>query len=88
MKKLVMGSFLALASATASSAEATLSTFAVDRVARFDLNGDRKISYEELSKSCKVSTNLFEIADKNDDSFLTNRELRDAKSYLLSQCKK
>jgi hypothetical protein len=88
MKKLIMGSFLALASSTALSAEATISTLSVDRVARFDLNGDGKVSYEELSESCKVSKNLFEIADKNDDSFLTNRELRDARSYLLSQCKK
>jgi Ca2+-binding EF-hand superfamily protein len=79
MKKLTVLAMLAMTSTAA---------LAVDRVARFDLNGDGKVSLEELTKTCKVRTGLFEIADKDSDGFLTNRELRDAKSYLLSQCKK
>ena len=61
----------------------------MDRVARFDLNADGKVSFEELTQSCgDVRLSLFEIADKNDDGFLNNKELRDTKSYLLSTCKK
>jgi len=79
MKKLTVLAMLAMTSTAA---------LAVDRVARLDLNGDGKVSLEELTETCKVRKGLFEIADKDDDGFLTNRELRDAKAYLLSQCKK
>ncbi len=79
MKKLAVLAMLAMTSTAA---------LAVDRVARCDLNSDGKVSLEELTKNCKLRKGLFEIADKDGDSFLTNKELRDAKSYLLSQCKK
>ena len=69
-------------------ATGSASALAVDRVARFDLNTDGKVSYEELTKSCDVRKSLFEIADKNEDGFLSNKELRDSKSYLLLNCKK
>ncbi len=78
MKILTIAAVLAISSATAH---------AVDRVARFDLNADGKVSYEELSLVCAVSNNLFKIADKDDNGFLSNREMREAKSYLLSNCK-
>lgn len=79
MKKLMVIAVLATSSASA---------LAVDRVARFDLNADGKVSQEELTQSCEFRKSLFEIADKNDDGFLSNKELRDSKSYLLSNCKK
>lgn len=70
-------------------ATSSATAFAVDRVVRFDLNADGKVSFEELTQSCgDVRLSLFKIADKNDDSFLNNKELRDSKSYLLSSCKK
>jgi len=69
-------------------ATSSASALAVDRVARFDLDADGKVSYEELAQSCNFRKNLFEIADKNGDGFLSNKELRDSKSYLLSNCKK
>ncbi len=78
MKILTIAAVLAISSATAH---------AVDRVARFDLNADGKVSYEELSLVCAVSNNLFKIADKDNNGFLSNREMREAKSYLLSNCK-
>jgi Ca2+-binding EF-hand superfamily protein len=79
MKKLMVLAVLATGSASA---------LAVDRVVRFDLNADGKVSSEELAQSCDFRKSLFEIADKNDDGFLSNKELRNSKSYLLSNCKK
>jgi Ca2+-binding EF-hand superfamily protein len=79
MKKLIVIAVLATSSASA---------LAVDRVARFDLNTDGKVSFEELAQTCNVKKSLFNIADKDEDGFLSNKELRDAKSYLLSSCKK
>ncbi len=77
MKILAMVAVLAISSATA---------YAVDRVARFDLNADGKVSYEELTSFCKVRKSLFEVADKNNDGYLSNKEMRDSKSYLFNSC--
>lgn len=62
--------------------------YAVDRVAKFDLNTDGKVTFEELSVSCNVRKSLFDIADKNKDGFLTNKEMREAKNYLFNTCSK
>ena len=78
MKILTITAVLAISSATA---------YAVDRVARFDLNADGKVSYEELSLVCNVSKNLFRRADTDDNGFLSNREMREARYYLLSSCR-
>lgn len=77
MKKLVIG-LLVLVSVTA---------MAQDRVSKFDINGDAKVDFAELSVSCEVSKSLFERADKNGDGALSNSEMRTAKGYLFSRCK-
>ena len=77
MKKLAI-SLLALVSVTA---------MAQDRVSKFDINGDAKVDFAELSTSCEVSKSLFERADKNGDGVLSNSEMRTAKGYLFSRCK-
>ena len=61
---------------------------AQDRVSKFDADKDGKVSYEEITLSCEVSKQLFERADKDDDSFLSNSEMRTAKGYLFSRCNK
>lgn len=78
MKKFAIG-LLALVSVTA---------MAQDRVAKFDKNGDAKVDFAELSTSCEISKNLFEKADKNNDGVLSETEMRTAKEYLFSNCKK
>ena len=60
---------------------------AQDRVARFDLNGDGKVDFSELSAKCEISKHLFEIADKNGDGVLSNAEMQTAKAYLFDKCK-
>jgi len=77
MKKLVIG-LLALVSVPA---------MAQDRVSKFDINGDAKVDFAELSVTCEVSKSLFERADKNGDGVLSNSEMRTAKGYLFSKCK-
>lgn len=69
---------------------AVFSTVAVaqDRVAKFDVNGDQKVDFAELSQSCEVSKELFDRADKNNDGVLSNVEMRTAKGYLFGRCKK
>ena len=62
--------------------------FAQDRVAKFDKNEDQKVDYSELTKSCDVSRNLFEKADKDGDEALSNTEMRTAKAYLFRKCDK
>jgi Ca2+-binding EF-hand superfamily protein len=78
MKKFAI-SLLALVSVTA---------MAQDRVAKFDKNGDAKVDFAELSTSCEVSKGLFDRADKNGDGVLSEGEMRTAKAYLFSNCKK
>ena len=77
MKKLVIG-LLALVSVPA---------MAQDRVSKFDINGDAKVDFAELSVTCEVSKSLFERADKNGDGVLSNSEMKNAKGYLFSKCK-
>ena len=61
---------------------------AQDRVSKFDINGDLKVDFVELTNFCEVSKKLFETADKNDDGLLNNSEMRTAKEYLFSKCDK
>lgn len=79
MKKLVVAAVLAICSATA---------YAVDRMAKFDLNADGKVSYDELTTVCEVRKNLFDVADKDKDGFLSNKEMREGRSYLFARCSK
>ena len=78
MKKLAIG-LLALISVPA---------LAQDRVSKFDTNGDAKVDFAELNSTCEVSKSLFERADKDGDGVLSNREMRTARAYLFSKCKK
>ena len=75
MKKLILA--LALVSAPA---------LAVDRVAQYDFDQDGKVSFEDINRFCSVPASLFARADKNNDGFLTNSEMRTAKEYLFSRC--
>lgn len=59
---------------------------AVDRVAQYDFDKDGKVSFEDLNRFCDVSKQLFDRADKNNDGFLSNSEMRSAKGYLFSRC--
>lgn len=78
MKKLAIG-LLALVSVPA---------LAQTRVAKFDMNGDGKVDFAELTSSCEVSKSLYERADKNGDGVLSEAEMRTAKEYLFDKCKK
>jgi Ca2+-binding EF-hand superfamily protein len=75
MKKLIIG--LMMLSAPAMAA---------DRVAQYDFDKDGKVSFEDVNRYCTVSSALFERADKNQDGFLNNAEMRQAKAYLFSRC--
>jgi len=75
MKKLILA--LALVSAP---------VMAQDRVAQYDFDKDGKVSFEDVNRFCTVSKALFDKADKNQDGFLTNAEMRTAKGYLFSRC--
>ena len=75
MKKLILA--LALASTPA---------LAVDRVAQYDFDKDGKVSFEDVNRYCTVSKAIFARADKNNDGFLTNAEMRIAKEYLFRSC--
>lgn len=59
---------------------------AYDRVAQYDFDKDGKVSFEEINRNCSVSATLFAKADKNNDGFLSNSEMRTAKGYLFSRC--
>ncbi len=61
---------------------------AQDRVSKYDRNSDGKVDFVELTSVCKVSKNLFDIADQNNDGYLTNGEMRTAKEYLFNDCSK
>lgn len=66
----------------------SVSVNAQDRVAKFDANGDAKVSFEELIAQCPNTMKaLFSLADKDNDGFLTNAEMRTAKEYLFKKCK-
>ena len=77
MKKLLVGVLAVL----------SVPVMAQDRVSKFDINGDAKVDFAELSTSCEVSKSLFERADKNGDGTLSNSEMRTAKGYLFGKCK-
>ena len=54
------------------------------RMERFDLNGDKLISLEELKASeCAVKKGLWKHADKNKDGFLNVKEARNASEYIF-----
>ena len=79
-----MKKILVLATALLST-----SALAVDRVTQFDANGDQKVSFEEFAAQCPNTMKaLFSLADKDNDGFLTNYEMRTAKEYLFKRCKK
>lgn len=59
---------------------------AQDRVAQYDFDKDGKVSFEDLNRYCTVPKGLFERADKNNDGFLTNSEMRTARAYLFDRC--
>lgn len=61
---------------------------AQDRVAKFDKNNDARVDYAELTETCHVSKTLFDKADKNQDGFLSNSEMRTARGYLFGRCEK
>lgn len=80
MKKLV---------AVALCAVVSLPALAVDRNAKFDLDGDNKLSFTEVKAACpQAKQGLFNVADKNKDGVLDVREARSAKDYLFKKCKK
>lgn len=66
----------------------SVSALAANRVSRFDLDKDMHVNFAELTKKCDVSWNLFVRADKDGDNVLSESEMRTAKSYLFSKCKK
>lgn len=75
MKKLIIGLMMLSAPAMAQ-----------DRVAQYDFDKDGKVSFEDVNRYCTVSSALFERADKNQDGFLSNAEMRQAREYLFSRC--
>lgn len=79
MKKIFINVLLACVS---------LPAVAYDRVSQLDKNGDGAVDLGELNLLCEVSEGIFNIADKNKDGVLSNREMRIAKSYLFKNCRK
>ncbi len=61
---------------------------AVERVKKFDIDKDLHVNYVELTAKCKVSKQLFDLADKDHDNVLSENEMRTARSYLFSNCQK
>ena len=62
---------------------------AKDRASKFDVDGDKRVSFAELSAKCEVRKSLFEKADKDSDGVLTNGEMKTAKEYLFkNRCDK
>ena len=59
---------------------------AQDRVAQYDFDKDGKVSFEDVNRYCTVSKTLFVRADKNNDNFLNESEMRTAKRYLFDRC--
>lgn len=66
----------------------SISALAADRVPKFDEDKDLHVNYVELTSKCQVSRQLFDRADKNADGVLNEFEMRTAKEYLFSKCKK
>lgn len=66
----------------------SVTALAVDRVPEFDKDKDLHVNYVELTEKCAVSMQLFDRADKNHDGVLSEAEMRTAKEYLFSKCKK
>lgn len=66
----------------------SVSAMAQNRVAKFDIDGDSKVSFDELTAKCEVRKGLFEKADKNGDGVLSNSEMKTAKEYLFNRCEK
>jgi hypothetical protein len=79
MYRLLAVAVVALSSVTAN---------AVERVNKFDLDGDMHVNFSELTKKCNVSWNLFKKADKDGDNVLSEVEMRVARYYLFSDCQK
>ena len=75
MKKLIIGLMML-----------SVPAMAQDRVAQYDFDKDGKVSFEDVNRYCTVSSALFEKADKNQDGFLSNTEMRQANRYLFSRC--
>ncbi len=75
MKKLIIGLIMLSAPAMAQ-----------DRVTQYDFDKDGKVSFEDVNRYCTVTSALFEKADKNQDGFLSNSEMRQANRYLFSRC--
>jgi len=61
---------------------------AAERVKKFDIDKDLHVNYVELVSKCKVSKQLFELADKDNDNVLSEAEMRTARAYLFSDCQK
>lgn len=75
MKKFIIGLMLVSTPAIAQ-----------DRVTQYDFDQDGKVSFEDINRYCDVSRSLFERADKNNDNYLNNSEMRTAKEYLFRKC--
>ncbi len=75
MKKLIIGLIMLSAPAMAQ-----------DRVTQYDFDKDGKVSFEDVNRYCTITSALFERADKNQDGFLSNSEMRQANRYLFSRC--
>lgn len=67
----------------------TVPAMAKGRADLFDKDGDKRVSYVELTEKCEVRKGLFEKADKDSDGVLTEAEMRTAKEYLFkNRCDK
>ena len=66
----------------------SIPAMAKDRASQFDTDGDKRVSFVELSAKCEVRPGLFERADKNGDGVLSNAEMQTAKEYLFTRCNK
>ncbi len=66
----------------------SIPAMAKDRASKFDTDGDKRVSFVELSAKCEVRPGLFERADKNGDGVLSNSEMKTAKEYLFTRCNK
>ncbi len=66
----------------------SVTALAFDRVPLFDVDKDLHVNYVELSSKCRVSRQLFDRADTDHDKVLNKTEMRIAKGYLFSKCKK
>ena len=66
----------------------SVSALAANRVPKFDTDNDLHVNYVEITAKCRLSRQLFDLADKDDDNVLSEAEMRAARSYLFSKCKK